>query len=582
MKPEEKRKAAHGSLHRMWRRSLCPSALIFFLAAALGCSNPMQEDLAVCAGFACSAGYCISEQGRPACVCGAAEKLAGLSCVLTDGSDSQDTATELEVDGGTVEATLEMRQDHADTDWYRFEAEPDVWYAVSLESDAIPDLTAFGTDHNPFGVNPDFPRYFKTTTGGTAALEVWSGSQSTGSYRIAVQSLGKDDYGDDWQHRTPLTFGTSVEGRLEVPWDVDDFSFAQSSYSIYRVDCVQADGGGCELDFGDALHDEVLDRGRVTYLISSFESGELSFALRGNGVRGPGPYSLEVTDLGPDPTVPANEFSAPTDGGTLFTGETVPGRPFWFEYEAEADDVYWAHVSGAGCSVDPEVQPGGDAGTVAARLSSDGGGPCAVTVENVGVDDSVACPGIAPASDGSATVDIQYPGDFDPIQWTPDAGIVYRVSTDADAGFFSADWYNPSPIGRVAYIQQGTGAPLCLAVGGDLGIHAISAKTITDDVWRWLELSSGTPFDGTLDWPGDTDYFAAPAIDAGSYVIDFTSDAPNVELQYEFSAGGTLHTISPGQVTVTSPGGAPLEMYVRYASGGTDVKTPYTLRVSWP
>jgi hypothetical protein len=564
----------------MWRRSLCPSALIFFVAAALGCSNPKAEDLAACAGYTCTAGTCVSDQGKPTCVCGAAEELAGLSCVLTDGDDTQDTATELQVDGGTVDATLDVRYDQPDQDWYRFDGVTDVWYRVPLNSAEVDDLEVMLASGETLRTDGGTSVYVKAAGDGPLPLVVRSSSGETGAYQVGVQAVASDDFGDDVPQATQLENPDSVAGTLEVPVDVDAFLFTAQRDHFYRLQCAPLGDAGCrlrtaDLDLGNDEHEAT---GAICVRPSGSLLGSAPMAAFVSSLGTAFAYQLSLEDQGTAPSDPANARELPTDAGVV----TVPACPYVsysLFFSPVPQEIYRATASGSpDCRLSDGWFSSSSSAPIDLTVSTEAGTFCSVQLADVGPDDYPNLPGAGPDLVDGTRVLTDFEGEVDSFLLPPDAGDLLRVSADPSGTVLApwdGGWRFVGPVGYLAPSDQSVG------ITGDAGSRLVHLESVPDDVPGVVTLQPGETFDGMSEWPRDFDAFDVPMADGARYRITFTSNEPSLLLAWSDGTGYHALLASSYSVYVTGRGVAQ-RFVVQHATSPTppDAPTPYTLSIS--
>ncbi len=163
------------------------------------------------------------------------------------------------------------------------------------------------------------------------------------TYSLSAEDLGVDDHGDTLDHPTPLTLATLTAGRLELPGDLDTFSFDATAGHVFQVTLGAAAGN-------NALTIQVFDpAGRLlgtgTPLVSVLCATAGTYAVQvGRGYSsGVQPYSLTVVDRGVDDhgntALAATALTLATaTAGDLQYGADVDA----FRFTAQAGHVYQA------------------------------------------------------------------------------------------------------------------------------------------------------------------------------------------------------------------------------------------------
>lgn len=125
---------------------------------------------------------------------------------------------------------------------------------------------------------------FEATSSGTFTVELSAYSTAySGAYTIVVTDEGADDYGDSYTAATPITVGGSgVNGRIELAYDVDVFSFTGTANRIYRYTCTSTTTDQCAMVARNSVGTSITS---VTYGASTV----LSFMAPSTGT-----YFLEV------------------------------------------------------------------------------------------------------------------------------------------------------------------------------------------------------------------------------------------------------------------------------------------------
>lgn len=450
------------------------------LLCVLGCSNPRDADERACAGYGCTAGQCIaSADGSPTCLCSNLDRQAGLPCELLDRNDEADAGVFLEVDAGPTEQTLQARLEGADVDWFRFDAAPRVWYRVQASSGEVGPLALSGRSFVP---DPSLPErlYFRSETADVAAFSITSPSGALGRYQVELSAVAADPETGDPARAPGLTFDAGITGSLSAPPDQDAYAFPARTGRVYQIDCATSDGGTCPLNLQSIPPSryETSDGHRAFVVAASDFTKTFTIGPTWTGERSA--YALTVSDWGADPDEPyVTPPLIPTDGGVVALPNMIPGYRFPYTYTTVPGDAYWASATGdAGCQTVPEVQFGGDAGTVRVEVISDGGGSCALQVVDVGPDDFP--PGVlTTVAEGETPFVTQFPGDKESFVVVMEANVHYGVTCDPGCTVQHEAWNVGWP-GTFSTLDGGFGffSPSKAAVNfeatGTIGPHLLS------------------------------------------------------------------------------------------------------------
>jgi subtilisin-like proprotein convertase family protein len=156
----------------------------------------------------------------------------GVSAVIIDdhGNDAA-TSTAIAVPSSTA-GNIEVS---GDVDWFNFHATTGNSYNISVFLGTLPyaTLRVIGTDGvTELQFNAGFGPSLQWTpsSSGTYYLEV-SGLSTTGTYTL---SIAIDDHGNVAGTATPIAVPSTTAGVIEVPYDVDVFSFVATSGTSYR------------------------------------------------------------------------------------------------------------------------------------------------------------------------------------------------------------------------------------------------------------------------------------------------------------------------------------------------------------
>jgi hypothetical protein len=553
--------------------------LVAAVCAGLACSNPREEDALVCDGYGCTAGYCISDQGEPACVCGAAEKLAGLACELInpDSSEPNDTfesATELAPNQTLSAKLIPKRDGAADEDFYRFEVQEGVPYWVGLNP-RVGKIRMYNASRQEKSL------YFLGSDGsvpsGTWFLRVSGGSASTGgpqAYEIRMNQQ-PDDVPNDPAGAPELASVTSA--RTDYPGDVDLFRVSLLARHGYRFGANLLDHAGDVSatlvdESGNTLSDPELccdypfmpDADRTAYLAIS--AGE-----------GPARYTPYLEDIGADEDDDTGATARPVAVGGSATGtlQSYADRDF-FSFEAHAGTVYKVACQledGTACEVARDISSA--PGTLYLPASSDGpsifyvyapGGAYTVSVSVFERADPGTAVGSYTIPLGTPQDGLLYPKDEDTWSWEAGALTMYRVTCQG-----MCDQHSVST-GAAASLVTLSSSPLVVEVtdpmkmwtsvrndSGEETSYTLEVDEVGQDeagphdglsVSGPAALELSVPKSGTISYLADEDAWRLPITSAQSYTVTV-------------SPGVRLSIWRNGSLLASSTSGEPLSFTVQ-------------------
>ena len=414
-----------------------------------------------------------------------------LAVAETDPDLPADTDTPATVAvGGSTTGELEIQ---GDEDWIAVTLEADTSYRIDIEGLTLfnPHLRGVHDAHgNPIpdttdgdgGLGLDSRLVFKPETAGTYYLAV--GAQltvDTGTYRVTVTEVGDDDdFTADNVTTATVAVGSYAWGDIERAHDQDWFAVTLETGARYQIDLEGVDtfSGSLSNPHIRGVHDAdgnliagTTDAddgfGHNSRLI--FESGNAGTYYIAAGASGThtGTYRLSVTQLNPgdDYSANANRSGTLVVGGSA-TGEIeYAGDRDWFAVTLEADTGYRIDLEGsptsAGTLRNPVLHGVYDAdGNVIAATSDDDGGtdlnsrlffePASTGTFYVAAAAygnltgtyrlSVTAPGDdhpagigttgTVAVGGSATGEVELPGDQDWFAVTLEAGTSYQIDLE--------------------------------------------------------------------------------------------------------------------------------------------------------
>jgi hypothetical protein len=161
-----------------------------------------------------------------------------LAFSIDDHGDASITATAVTINSRT-NGDVEIL---GDEDWFQFDAVTGVDYRLTVELQALDDssftlIAPDGTsvvqtndDYHGFGSTI----FFRPADAGTYFLRV-DGKEGTGTYSLAVSQVA-DNHGNDAASAERIMVPSSSEGNIELPGDVDWFSFLAEAGVRYRIE----------------------------------------------------------------------------------------------------------------------------------------------------------------------------------------------------------------------------------------------------------------------------------------------------------------------------------------------------------
>ncbi|MEW5740767.1 MAG: hypothetical protein AB1938_17700 [Myxococcota bacterium] len=450
-------------------------------------------------------------------------------------------------------------------------------------------------------------------TGSAAALLQVSGtyqatvtrgnSYSSGMlpYTLVVSDLGTDDHGNLSSQATPIALGQSTAGDLQYATDSDWFSTTVTANHVYQVSCVTA-FSQCPVNVIDPSGAQVhtgYGSGPRSFLAS--QSGVAAFEVQAQSASFSGPFTVTVTDLGPEDhgATLATATPYPTLGVALPGALRFAGDVDLFSFTATAGRIYAVSCSGPSSCPAAMLDGAGNTlastsygGNVARGLARTSGPHYArvgeqsgqvlfsytLTVTDVGVDDHAnTAAGATPITAGTpVTGEVQYQQDVDVLALTAVTGRIYRVQCATTAGQCGLAVRAGTTTVAQAY-QAATATVTFEAPTAALTIEVSSGSTATwsvevtdlgvddhgDTAATGTALTLGAaPAAGAIEVSGDVDVFTVANV-AANDVILFTCQSAN---------GCSVAAQNPVGIQVASDygsGASPLVIGFRAAVPGT-------------
>ena len=399
-----------------------------------------------------------------------AEGTYTLSVTEDDFTAWTDTAGAVTV-GGSATGEIERG---GDRDWfavtleagktYRFDLEGSSTDAGSLSDpylrgihDADGDLIA-GTTNNGGGDNSRVT--FTATEDATYYVSAGASRSPTGTYTLSVTEV-TDDFtaSDDFTAGTDtagaVTVGGSATGEIEYGGDVDWFAVELEAGKTYLFDLEGSPTSAGTLSNpylrgiheadGDLIAGTTNNNGgtgtgylnsRVTF--TATESATYYVSAGSANSYAEGTYTLSVTDVTDEVTVP-DDFTAGTDTtGTLAVGGSATGEielggdRDWFAVTLEAGKAYLFDLEGSRTDVgslsDPYLRGihDADGDLIAGTTDDDGGTGYNSRVKFTATEDAtyyVSASGVSPSREGTYLLSVtEVPDDFK--AWTSTTGAV--------------------------------------------------------------------------------------------------------------------------------------------------------------
>ncbi|MDY7229149.1 pre-peptidase C-terminal domain-containing protein [Hyalangium rubrum] len=402
-------------------------------------------------------------------------------------------------------------------------------------------------------------------------------SEGVGSYTYRLEDLGFDDHGDTSGTATALTAPASGSGRLELPGDVDVFSFTGSADETYEftctgtsVDCnvllVDSSGGTVASDTDTTAN------ARIVYRLP--QAGTWFLHVKSTPV-GTGSYGYQLVSLGTDEhgDTPATAtpvgVGAPEAGGRIDTPTDVDV----FSFDALANHIYEITctstqltcqlqlLNAAGAVLDSNsgthakvVYEVGAAGTYYFRLASASStvGTYAYRVVDLGVDDhgdTRATATLITASTTSSTGRVETLGDVDYFSFAGAVNTTYEFScsssaidcdvvlSDASGAVLLSDTGSSSEA-KVTYVVRTAGTFFLKASSGTTttGDYTYQLKNLgPDDHGNTLDnataVTPSTTFsNGRIDSATDVDVFSFVAVAGHIYEVECTTTTIDCDL----------------------------------------------------
>ena len=524
--------------------------------------------------------------------------------------------------GDSATGAIETR---GDTDWFKVRLQAGKTYRIDLEGAATgagtlpdPDLLDIystrevllpGTGDDDAGAGLNSRVLFTPDRYGDVYIGVAAQGHGTGTYKLLVTDAGADDYPAG--ETGVLDIGGQAQGEIELPGDTDRFAI--------RLEAVAAGNGSGKLGFNAALAFEADETG--TYFIG----------VEGGGRTGS--YTVYVNRFTDECGTSILNSGTVAVGGASTGDIGEPRDRDRFAVELEAGRAYRIEMEGAptdrGTLTDPYLRgiyfnrallPGAaddDGGTglnsrvdflapetgiyyIDAGAYSDRTGSYRLSVQEV-TDDIPATSDTdaAVTVDGSATGSVEYGGDVDWFAVSLSAGSHIRIDLAGTStgqgsledpvlyGIYDAagetvaagnddggEGYNSrlefiAPATTTYYIAAGARA-------AHTGSYRLSVDEVADDypasTATGAAVTVGGSSTGTIERPGDADWFVVELIEGSEYRIDlegWRTDRGSLEDPYLLGIHDLDGELIPG--TANDDGGNGLNSRVVFEAAYTGV-----------
>jgi hypothetical protein len=372
-------------------------------------------------------------------------------------------ATALDPSAGTIQGTIE---EPGDRDVFSAHLLPGHNYrstctALTLEDCGVRVLNRSGAtmlSHSSQSSQEPAP-YFTVPEDATYYIELSGTNVSRGTYRYQLEDLGPDDHGNTHASATALAPSTGpFTGRIDVPLDVDVFSFEATPGHVYQFRCAVApnlwswplvlkNGTGATVDTAPQPY------GRPSIVAVEVTTSQTYFVELSRGLLSAqvGAYTCQLEDLGPDDHGDTSAMATPLETSLPMKVNARCDTRLdvdFFSFSANEGHIYRAtcgqmsncnlrlwDASGAvvdGTSYPSEwirKLPGGTYYVEVRNVSSAYVGNYEFQLEDLGLDDhgdSVAT--ATRVSPGSSITGTTFPSDVDTFSFEATADTIYRVT----------------------------------------------------------------------------------------------------------------------------------------------------------
>lgn len=438
-------------------------------------------------------------------------------------------------------------------------------------------------------------------------------SSTYGDYSITVVDVGTDDHPNTSTGAMSLTLGVNANGSVQYASDRDVFTFAGTAGHLYKavstsvqtvvVALTITDAGGTAVATGTSYSTTT----SVVFKVPSTQTYQVQ--VMGASQQSYGQYQLVVTDEGLDDFGDSPALATPITLGMGMAGRIdYPNDLDVVSFAAQANHIYRvncssnssyfcdltvrntaaATVASANNNTTTTAQFfAAAAGTYTVELAASFSsyGAYSFQVLDEGVDDNPnTAAGATVITPGTFNGSFEYAGDRDVFRVAATAGSFYSVNMVTNSSS-SVTIRDPSGV----LVRQSTGSAgfnasvsgtysFEIGAGSTLGLYSFALTSGTDDA---PDVPAGAPTltlavstNATMNFVGDTDYFAITLAAGTSYTIT-TTGTPVYVVAYQ--PDGTTPIGSQGYLTRTFSTTQAGTHYVRVIqASGTGA---YTVRV---
>lgn len=436
------------------------------------------------------------------------------------------------------------------------------------------------------------------------------GQLTSAAYTWVVEDLGVDDHPDPPAAGTPVTAGTPVGGRLELPTDVDAFSFTAVGGHVLRV-AAAATGVSLQVDLqtagGQAVANGSDSAAALVQVTGTYRATVRRSYSYASGVV---PYTVVVSDLGADDHGNLSTLATAVTPGQPASGDLqYPTDSDWFSAGLTANHVYQVTcVTATGACPVQIIDPSGIAVSGSyygsgpqAFLARQSGvasfevragystptGPYTLTLTDLGLEDhsdALASATPYPTLGTGLAGALRYQGDLDVFRFTGTAGHVYALACtgpascpvellDATGAVLASATYSAS----VARGLASTSGTYYARVGGAYASSLFSyTLTVTDEgtddhansASGATPIVLGTPVTGQVQYQGDVDVLAFTATVDRLYRVDCVATAGQCGLSVRTATTtvGQAYPSTRASVSFKAPAAA---LSVEVSAGGT-------------
>ncbi len=457
----------------------------------------------------------------------------------------------------------------------------------------------------------------------SAAVRMQSGySSGMPLYTVAVADLGFDDHSDDLTNATAATQGVPVAGRLELPLDVDTFSFTGTTGRIMQVSAVKtgpATSGVLRVrvyDSSGALLGEADGTVGVQLSATGLYKAQV---LRGGYSSNVEliTYSVTVTDQGLD------DHSGTFSGATALTlGTSISGSvQYGNDVDAFAFTALAAHLYEVVCTraTGPcSFQVKDSSGVVLVTSSSSTSSPLiflsraaerlvvevnsgssyslalgsySLTVNDRGPEDHGSTIGTAtPLTVGTPIAgNIAFTQDVDVFSFSTIQGHVYAAAISLGSSRLELRDANNSVLSSsyngVASFIAPTNGPFFVAVMGSYttGTYSLTVtdRGVDDHVNTTVgatPLTLGSPLSGDVQYQGDLDVFSVAVVAGRHHQVTCTAVSGSCSYSVLDASGSVLANGYSGSTLAFKPPANSTTVYLRVSSSSESAR--YTVLVA--